>query len=393
MPDLVEIPVYDITAFGAVPDAEAPQTAAIQRALDACAQTGGVVVIPRGRFVTAGLRMYSDTEVHLAAGARLVGSGDCADYAVFPVPEGVTLYTDMEMIPAYYNRPLWPEYRRAILSAYGEHDVAVTGEADAAIDGSDCYDPHGEENFRGPHGIFFSSCTNVTLRGYTIGRTGNFMHQLDNCRNIFMQDVTCLAGHDGIHLHACERTRIERCVFHTGDDCIAGINVRNLTVRNCELNTACHLFRIGGTDITVEDCRMFGPGIFPHRLTVVRGREDVLPDEAGRHNTLAVMCYFASETHPSPVPARRILFRNCRIENVDCFLKYEYRHSLQTGTALVGLSLRDVTITGLLASSHIRAKEDEPLTVELDHVLSLGRNGQPLPLFDGSDPATTVIER
>ena len=42
-----------------------------------------------------------------------------------------------------------------------------------------------------------------------------------------------------------------------------------------------NILHIGGSHVQA--------GIFPHRLTVVRGRDDVLPDEAGRHNTLAVI--------------------------------------------------------------------------------------------------------
>ncbi len=38
-------------------------------------------------------------------------------------------------------------------------------------------------------------------------------------------------------------------MFKTGDDCIAGINVTNLTVRRCELNYSWSIFRLGGTHV------------------------------------------------------------------------------------------------------------------------------------------------
>ena len=386
---------FNITDFGAIPDAPGLQTEAIQRALDACAAEpgGGIVLIPDGNFRTGGLLMGSDTEVHLTGGARLIGSDEREDYPVFPVPEGVELRTDMEMITHYYHDKPWETYRRAILSAYGERNVSVTGEPGAVINGSDCFDPDGEEGFRGPHGLFFSNCVNVILTGYTAERCGNFMHQLDNCRDVLVRDVTCLAGHDGIHLHCCEDTLIEDCRFITGDDCIAGINIRRLTVRNCQLNTSCDAFRMGGTDILVENCHIYGPGVYPHRMTVVRSRDNILPDSAGRHNLLTVLEYFSSETFPSPVPADNILFRDCRVENPDRFMHYEYgTHTLQTGTALVGLALDNVNISGVLFPSVVRAKPDEPLTVTLRGVSSTGPDGLPVPVFDGVDENTVVLE-
>lgn len=113
-----------------------------------------------------------------------------------------------------------------------------------------------------------------------------------------MRRVTCLNGSDGIHLHCTENALIENCVFKTGDDCIAGINVKDLLVRHCVLNTSCNLFRIGGVNINVEDIYAYGHGYYPHRMTVVKGKNDELPRESGRHNLLSVVDYFASTNFP-----------------------------------------------------------------------------------------------
>ena len=149
---------YIITDYGVVPNINALQTDAIQRVLDLCREGGGTVVIPKGYFCVAALRMWSDTTLYLEAGAELLGSEECTDYEVFPVPEGVELRTDMELITQYYLDKPWPEYRRAMISAYGEKNIAIIGTGeDSVIDGRDCYDPDGEEGFRGPHGVFFTN--------------------------------------------------------------------------------------------------------------------------------------------------------------------------------------------------------------------------------------------
>jgi len=379
---------------GAVPGAPELQTEAIQKAFDLCKNGGGTVVIPAGKFRTASLRMYSDTTLYLCAGAILEGSGECDDYEIYPVPEGVEMRSDMELIPQQYNYQPWEAYRRAIISAYGEKNIAIVGEGvSSVIDGVHCYDPDGEEHYRGPHAIYITNCENVRLENYTAKNAGNFMHQLDNCQNTVMRRVTCLAGSDGIHLHHCDHTLIEDCTFITGDDCIAGINMTDLTVRRCTMNTSCDVFRIGGCHILVEDCHMYGPGYYPHRMTVVRGKNDELPRDQGRHNLYNVIVYFASETFPFE-PSHDIVLRNCTIESADGLLNYRPDEDrLQRGTYLAELTLENVHITGLNCTATNNALPDKPLTIRLKNVTTEWRRGsrdtgEP---FDVTNPYTTII--
>lgn len=366
-------PTYVITDYGVIADSEMLQTKAIQRVLDMCREGGGgTVVIPKGSFVVSSLRMWSDTTIYLRAGAKLLGSEECTDYEVFAVPAGVELRTDMELICDYYkqcfDKEPWETYRRAIISAYGESNIAIIGEEGSLIDGRNCFDPDGEEGFRGPHGIFMTNCRDVTLRGYTIANNGNFMHQMDNCLNITMEDVVCLAGHDGIHLHHCVHTRLTRCRFITGDDCIAGINVRDLIVRDCEMNTSCQVFRMGGNDILIENCYMHGPGYYPHRKTVVKGKRDELPREQGRHNLISLICHFASQMFPSEQPYGNFVFRNCTIDGADCLLHYYADFLLEKGAYLADLTFENVKITNLLQAADVRPSDKVPLTVTLKNV-------------------------
>jgi hypothetical protein len=218
------------------------------------------------------------------------------------------------------------------------------------------------------------------------------MHQLDQCKDTAMKEVTCLGGSDAIHLHCCERTLIEDCVFHTGDDCVAGINIRDLVVRRCELNTSCNVSRIGGVHIHFEDCRIFGPGIYPHRKTVVLGKNEELPQEAGRHNMLFLVDYFASENYPDSEPSYDIVFKNCIIENIEWLLNYRAgMPPLQKGTYLRELILDGVTINGLGAPCSPLATEEVPLDIVLRNTSISFRDGQQHPLTDGTDPNTKII--
>ena len=389
---------YVITDYGVKANSDELQTEAIQRVLDLCGKTGGTVVIPEGRFTAAGLLMHSDTTILLKTGAVLLGSEECTDYAVCAVPEGVELRTDMELIDEYYRTypymaPDKNEYRRAIISAYGAKNIAIIGEEGSLIDGQDCFDPKGEEGFRGPHGIFLTNCENITLRGYTIQNNGNFMHQLDNCVNTDMRNVVCLAGHDGIHLHHCVHTLIEDCRFITGDDCIAGINFEDLIIRRCELNTSCQLFRIGGHDMLVEDCRMYGPGYYPHRKTVVRGKHDVLSREEGRHNLISMICFFASSSFPSEIPYGNLVFRRCSIDYADCILHYYADGGpLENGAYLGDMTFEDVKFTNVLHPSDVIASEKFPTTIYLKNVEATFRENSPFHALFPVIPNFTVVE-
>ena len=380
-----------VTDYGVKADLPSLQTEALQKVFDLCP---GTVIFPAGTYRTGGLLIHSDTTILLKTGAVLVGSDECTDFPVFPVPEGVELRTDMEMITGYYTQGPWKEYRRAILSAYGEKNVSIIGEEGSLIDGSDCYDPDGEEGFRGPHGIFLTNCENVVLRGYTIRSCGNFMHQVDNCKNLLMENVKNIAGHDGIHLHCCVHTEIRDCIFETGDDCIAGINIEDLHVNHCTLNTSCNLFRIGGKGILVENCRMQGPGIYPHRMTVVKGKNDVLPQNEGRHNTLFLIDYFSSITHPMDEPSHDIVFRNCEIDTIETLLHYEFDWNvLQVGTPLAELIFENVKFTGLNVPMVINpTKQEFPLRMIFRGcTISFRENAADPRLVNGTVPNLEII--
>lgn len=388
---------YLVTDYGVIPSSPELQSDKLRAVLDLCGREGGgTVVLPRGRYRVAGLYLPSNTTLYLESGAELYGSDDCRDYPVLPIPEGVEMRSDMEMIPGYFDYyKCWPNrdiYRRAILSSYGERNIAVIGEPGAVIDGVNCYDPEGEEGYRGPHAIFFSDCENIRLEGYTVRNSGNFMHETNNCRHLVMRRVTCLGGSDGLHLHCTEDALLEDCLMKTGDDCVAGINVRDLVIRRCVLNTACNLLRIGGIGILLEDCYAYGPGYYPHRQTVVKRGGKELPRTEGRHNTLSLIEYFASTAYP--FPPSDITLRRCVIEDLDTLLSYRADSGLlHSGTRLASLTLEDVTLRGLGRPSSPRGAADMPLSIRMRNVVAELADGTRVsPFLLGEDEHVEITE-
>jgi len=101
--------------YGAKPDERTLCTAAIQRAIDACAAGGGGTVrLPKGAFLSGALRLRSGVALELDEGATLLGSRDLNDY--FGPP------TDAEGREAA-GEPVF----RNLLHGEHLHDVAISG--------------------------------------------------------------------------------------------------------------------------------------------------------------------------------------------------------------------------------------------------------------------------
>lgn len=332
---------------------EGLHTPYIQNALDSCAEAGGEVVLSDGQWHIGSLRMYSNTTLRLSSGTELIASDRIEDYEDFHVPSTLGYLKSPWMIEAWH---LPKHYIMAPIVAFDAENVAVIGEPGAVIDGSDCYDPEGEEKFRGPMGMVFSKCRNVTLKGYTYRNSANWAHQIDSCTGVHMDGVTVLAGHDGINIHHCVGVVIENCDFRTGDDCVAGYNAQNVIVRNCSLNTSCQSFRIGGKNLLIENCRFWGPGEYPHRVS-------------GRHNTLFAFAYYAIRYDDITVDSENWVIRNCTMENLDSLFDYRYGADFtHDARPLRDVTFENVTITGLNKPAIFNPVAGNPLTVTLRNV-------------------------
>lgn len=339
---------------------EGLHTSYIQEALDRCRFQGGEVVLLDGEWHIGSVRMYSNTTLRLSSGTVLIASDKIEDYENFHVPSTLGYLKSPWVIEAW-NLP--PHYIMAPIVAFDAKNVAVIGEPGSVIDGSDCYDPEGEEKFRGPMGMVFSRCRNVTLKGYTYRNSANWAHQIDSCTNVRMENVTVLAGHDGVNIHHCVGVLIENCDFRTGDDCVAGYNAENVIVRGCSLNTACSSFRFGGKNLLVENCRFWGPGEYPHRIS-------------GRHNTLCAFLYYAMCYDDIRVDSENWLIRNCTMENVDCLIDYRFGNDFtHDARPLRDITFENVTMTGMLRPAVLNPIPGHPLCCTLKNVSIHWREG------------------
>ena len=247
--------------------------------------------------------------------------------------------------------------RHIIITAVEAEHIAVIGEEGSEINGSDCFDPNGEEKFRGPMGMVLCRCTDVTLKGYRFVDSANWSHQLDSCVNVMIDGVTVLAGHDGFNVHHCENVCIRNCCIRTGDDCIAGYDARNVLITDCYMNTSCNGFRYGGVNLTVENCLIEGPGVYPHRVS-------------GRHNLLYAFEYYSIQDDVIRENSSNWKIRNCTFRNMDGFIHYVFgdEKEHQTNKPMEHMYVENCEITGLLKTSEYKGAADAPGSITFSNV-------------------------
>ncbi len=249
---------FNVADYGAIGNGSALDSAAINRAIEACAKAGGgEVLVPAGRYLSGTIHLRSRVTLFLAAGATLVGTTNLAQY-------------DPPTVPSYMPEARWGKWHRGLLVAQDAEDVAIAGPG--VIDGNKVFDPTGEEHMRGPHTLVFVNCRRFGVRDVSIVDSANYAIFFQVSDDVDIRNVKITGGWDGVHFRGaperwCHNINISGCRFYTGDDSIAGRYWDNVVIDDCTLNSACNGVRLIGpaTHLIINDCLFYGPGQRPHR--------------------------------------------------------------------------------------------------------------------------------
>lgn len=231
--------MFSILDYGAKGDAETLDTAAIQRAVDACnASGGGTVWVPGGRTYLSGqINLKSRVNLHLEAGARLMAGKDPAD---FP---GLTF-----------------------LAAENAHNLSISGQGEVYGRGVEfmqedlgyIYGLNRATTFR-PRMLHWIGCKNVSLRDFTLRDSPSWGIHLTGCQDVLVHGMRIyndlkVPNCDGIDPDHCRNVRISDCHIEAGDDCIVIKTLsayhaygpsENITVTGCTLVSTSSALKIG----------------------------------------------------------------------------------------------------------------------------------------------------
>ncbi len=243
---------YVITDYGVSNDSTLLQTEKIQAVIDkAASEGGGVIVIPKGTFLSGALFFKQGTHLHLQEGGTIKG----IDYIRwYPVKDSRMEGQNLK-------------YFAALINAEGLNGFTISGKG--TINGN------GERFWREfwirrqinrqctnleamrPRLVFIRDCNNVIINNVHLINSGFWTCHLYKCNRVKIIDAYFFAPHtpedakapssDAIDIDVCQDVFVDGCYLSVNDDAIAikggkgtwadtdpnnGIN-KNILIQNC----------------------------------------------------------------------------------------------------------------------------------------------------------------
>lgn len=206
-------PLYNVADYGTAGDGRTLDSPHINAAIDSCAaHGGGTVYVPAGRYLCGSIRLKSNINLHLSAGATIVAA-----------PASMKAYDEAEPFEgAQYQDGGHTYFHNSLIWADGEQNVSITGQG--MIDGEGLSRMDNEQ------------AGNIT-QGGSIG-TGDKAIALKLCRNVLIRDITIYrGGHFAIIITGCDRGTIDNVTIDTNRDGIDIDCCKYITVSNTKVNT------------------------------------------------------------------------------------------------------------------------------------------------------------
>lgn len=255
-------PFFNVKDYGASGEKGEIATAAIQRAIDACHESGGgTVYFPGGDFTSGSIELKSFVTIHLSAGATLYASKDTADYTFFSTHQRrlILIYANSaQRIGIVGKGRIHGQAKRSYepLKKVDNFIKEITEEAEKAGVEMKMYykvDPIIRT-------VTFEKCQDITIEDISIIESSSWLLDIKWCDRIFIRgaylesSLESGVNADGIDIDGCTDVVISDCIIITGDDAIAlkanktpepQRNTENVTVTNCIVTSTSTGLKIG----------------------------------------------------------------------------------------------------------------------------------------------------
>ena len=312
---------FSIVDFGASTKKDFLNTEAINKAITACADAGGgMVVIPVGEWLTGPIEMKSNVNLFAAKGAAINFTTDHKQYPMIIPGNKGNKYVTHSPIYAYEATNFaitgegvfdgggdsWREVKKSKADkamwqmlqnkgGYIGNEGKVWWPSIEAANGESylkqlknkenltASDVEPARDFLRPYMVYFIKCKNILLEGVTFRNSPKFVFYPNNCTNLTMNKVNIFndwwaQNGDGIDISACKNVVIYKCTVSAGDDGICmkssgktvtptSANLENILIAECTVLKAHGGFVIGSNtdggmnNIFVTNCTFNGSDI------------------------------------------------------------------------------------------------------------------------------------
>lgn len=241
---------YRITEYGVVNDSTKLQTGEIQQVIDLAAENGGgVIIIPKGAFLSGSLFFKPKTHLHLEEGAVLKGSDDVSHFRIMPTRmEGQSL-----------------KYYVALINADGIDGFTISGKG--MLNGNGFrywrafwlrrkWNPACTNmDEQRPRIIYLSNCKNVQIEGIRIANSPFWTTHYYKCSYVKLINLHITSPRepmeapstDAVDLDVCNNVLIKNCYMSVCDDAVA-LKGGKGPWADKDTNNG------GNYDIIIEDC-------------------------------------------------------------------------------------------------------------------------------------------
>lgn len=249
---------FVITDYGVSRDSTVVQTGQIQKVIDMAAeQGGGVVIVPRGTFLSGSLFFRPGTHLHVVEGGKLKGSDRIADFKIADTRiEGETC-----------------KYFTALVNADGLDGFTITGKG--TIDGNgqaywqefwirrrwnpECTNKDAQR----PRLVYISNSKNITVQDVHLVNSPFWTNHLYRCNHVRYLDCYIYApteniyppepqrgapSSDAIDLDVCNDILVSGCYMHVNDDAVVLKGGKGTFADKAPDNGPCH-------EIIIQNCR------------------------------------------------------------------------------------------------------------------------------------------
>ena len=230
---------WNVKEMGASGTGNTNDTQIIQKAIDECSLSGGVVYFPPGTYSSGTLFIKSNVTLHLEKCAVLQAI-DC--YELFPMIE--------HNIPCTMGNK-W----KAFLYSYHSENITITGGGTISPRGElDIFQNGIGDSPDRPYGIYFVKCFNVDLNNIRLHNSAFWMQRFFQCEDLRLNKLHVYnhanINNDGLDVDGCKRVFISDCSIDASDDALCFKShgeqaCEDVVVSNCILSSHATAIKFG----------------------------------------------------------------------------------------------------------------------------------------------------